>query len=149
VLPPGVPAAGDREGGITIESFKTLWPELEWENKVNLAVPPGGNFEAALVRVMRATNMTIVGVKDACKKVEGRRITDEEAKREIAKLGELLKIDFISVNLYAKTIFGEDALANVSLQVDENNNLSGSVRFRARTQGIALSLGDKISKLVK
>lgn len=50
------------------------------------------------------------------------------------------------VNLrYARSIFGEDALANVSLEKNPDGSLSGSVRIRSRTQGIALSLGDRIT----
>ncbi len=53
---------------------------------------------------------------------------------------------FLAANLYAKSIFGEDALANVCLeQVVPGEVISGHIRIRAKTQGIALSLGDKIS----
>ena len=41
--------------------------------------------------------------------------------------------------------FGEDALANVSLEKGEDGAIAGHVRIRSKTQGIALSLGDKVS----
>merc|ERR1712060_967478 len=52
---------------------------------------------------------------------------------------------FVAVNLYAKSIFGEDALANISIEKMPDGKLTGSVRIRSRTQGIALSLGDRIT----
>lgn len=54
------------------------------------------------------------------------------------------KCDFLSANLYAKSVFGEDALANVSIEIN-NGKISGWIRIRSKTQGIALSLGDKIT----
>lgn len=52
---------------------------------------------------------------------------------------------FLAANLYAKSVFGEDALVNVSLERTAEGKLAGNVRIRAKTQGIALSLGDKIT----
>lgn len=63
---------------------------------------------------------------------------------------------FLSANLYAKSVFGlqfciysitlkgEDALGNVSVESD-NGKISGFIRIRSKTQGIALSLGEKIT----
>jgi coatomer subunit beta len=39
---------------------------------------------------------------------------------------------------------GEDALANLSIEKQEGI-LTGHIRIRSKTQGIALSLGDKVS----
>lgn len=39
---------------------------------------------------------------------------------------------------------GEDALANLSIEKTEAG-ITGHVRIRSKTQGIALSLGDKIT----
>ncbi len=71
--------------------------------------------------------------------------------------------DFLSANLCAKSVFGktasfsiftacsrnytgEDALANISLEKTEDGSITGHVRIRSKTQGIALSLGDKITQ---
>ena len=45
------------------------------------------------------------------------------------------------------SVFGEDALVNVSVEKksDADGKLSGHVRIRSKTQGIALSLGDRIT----
>lgn len=52
---------------------------------------------------------------------------------------------YLAANLYAKSIFGEDALVNLSVEKQADGKLSGYVRIRSKTQGIALSLGDKIT----
>jgi hypothetical protein len=38
---------------------------------------------------------------------------------------------------------GEDALANLSIEKTEEGNIQGHVRIRSKTQGIALSLGER------
>lgn len=74
--------------------------------------------------------------------------------------------DFLSANMYAKSLFGqlifpfpsrlistdvwmrrtgEDALANLSIERTEAGTIVGHVRIRSKTQGIALSLGDRIT----
>ena len=52
---------------------------------------------------------------------------------------------FLSANMYARSLFGEDALANLSIEQLEDGSIQGHVRIRSKTQGIALSLGDKIT----
>jgi len=42
-------------------------------------------------------------------------------------------------------ILGEDALANLSIERTDTGTITGHVRIRSKTQGIALSLGDKIT----
>ena len=49
----------------------------------------------------------------------------------------------MAANLYAKSVFGEDALVNVSVEKQPDGKLAGYIRIRSKTQGIALSLGDK------
>lgn len=48
-----------------------------------------------------------------------------------------------------KSVFGEDALVNVSVEKKEDNDgkLAGYIRIRSKTQGIALSLGDRITSV--
>lgn len=52
---------------------------------------------------------------------------------------------FLAANLYAKSVFGEDALFNISVEKQADMKLNGYIRIRSKTQGIALSLGDKIT----
>jgi coatomer subunit beta len=55
--------------------------------------------------------------------------------------------NFLAANLYARSVFGEDALVNVSVERkdDGDGKLSGYIRIRSKTQGIALSLGDRFT----
>ena len=49
---------------------------------------------------------------------------------------------FLSANLYARSVFGEDALANLSCEQETPGGpVTGFVRIRSRSQGVALSLG--------
>ncbi|KAJ2657370.1 coatomer subunit beta [Coemansia sp. RSA 1200] len=108
--------------------FHAMWTEFEWENKVNMApmreASAALDLRSYLAHIMKATNM-------AC-------LTPENALA-----GDC---GFLSANLYARSIFGEDALANVSIEKPADSApITGHIRIRAKTQGIALSLGDKIS----
>ncbi|KAJ1824208.1 coatomer subunit beta [Coemansia sp. RSA 2599] len=108
--------------------FHAMWTEFEWENKVNMATTREAaenlDLRAYLKHIMKATNM-------AC-------LTPDNALA-----GEC---GFLSANLYARSIFGEDALANISIEkLTDDSPITGHIRIRAKTQGIALSLGDKIS----
>lgn len=135
-----------------------MWTEFEWENRVNVSTTMsyvsfimllGGRAHADapsdprdyLKHVMKATNMS-------CLTPEG------------AISGEC---DFLSANMYARSLFGksyllcgteaslnlyplgEDALANLSVERTEAGTIIGHVRIRSKTQGIALSLGDRIT----
>ncbi|KAI5853585.1 adaptin N terminal region-domain-containing protein [Tricharina praecox] len=103
----------------TETQFRTMWTEFEWENKVNI------NSKAKSLRefldgLMKATNM-------AC-------LTPEASLEGDCR--------FLSANLYAKSVFGEDALANLSIEKDgDDGPVTGFVRIRSRSQGLALSLG--------
>jgi len=44
-------------------------------------------------------------------------------------------------------VFGEDALVNVSVEKKDDGKLTGYIRIRSKTQGIALSLGDRITSV--
>ncbi len=105
--------------------FRAMWFEFEWENKI----PVKSNNEQVTLRefldhITKATNMNC--------------LTPESALS-----GEC---EFLSANLYARSSFGEDALANVSIEKLGDGKIDGFVRIRSKTQGIALSLGDKITK---
>ena len=109
-------------------AFKSMWQEFEWENKivVNTNINSPEDFIALLCK---HTNLSFVGTEDQIK-----------AAKTLLRTSQ-----FAAVNLYAKSIFDEDALANVSLE--RGGELVGTVRIRSRTQGIALSLGDKVNSV--
>lgn len=106
----------------TDAAFRTMWAEFEWENKVavNTVIQDEKEF---LEHIIKSTNMKCLTAPSA---LEG-------------------ECGFLAANLYAKSVFGEDALVNVSIEKQADGKLSGYIRIRSKTQGIALSLGDKIT----
>jgi len=103
-------------------AFRNMWAEFEWENKVavNTSIKDVKEF---LDHLVTSTNMKCL-----------KRALDTDC-------------GFLAANLYAKSVFGEDALVNVSVEQLPDGKLSGYIRIRSKTQGIALSLGDKIPML--
>ncbi|WPG99908.1 Hypothetical protein R9X50_00272900 [Acrodontium crateriforme] len=102
--------------------FRTMWTEFEWENKVNInaQMPEGTGLREFMARLMKVTNMSCL-TPDA------------------SLSGDC---QFLSANLYARSVFGEDALANLSVEKEgENGPVTGFLRIRSRSQGLALSLG--------
>ncbi|EOY29226.1 Clathrin/coatomer adaptor [Theobroma cacao] len=106
----------------TDAAFRTMWAEFEWENKVavNTVIQDEKEF---LDHIIKSTNMKCLTAPSA---LDG-------------------ECGFLAANLYAKSVFGEDALVNVSIEKQADGKLSGYIRIRSKTQGIALSLGDKIT----
>ncbi|KAE8682533.1 Coatomer subunit beta-1 [Hibiscus syriacus] len=106
----------------TDAAFRTMWAEFEWENKVavNTVIQDEKEF---LEHIIKSTNMKCLTPVSA---------RDDEC-------------GFLAANLYAKSVFGEDALVNLSVEKQADGKLSGYIRIRSKTQGIALSLGDKIT----
>jgi len=134
-------------------AFRTMWSEFEWENKINIntSITEVGAF---LEHIMRNTNMSIVGRSykqsaSGSKDQKKGKLTSEDVQEMLNEAVGIKKLietsSFVAVNLYAKSIFGEDALANISIEKLPEGKLTGSVRIRSRTQGIALSLGDRIT----
>ncbi|GFS44612.1 coatomer, beta subunit [Actinidia rufa] len=103
-------------------AFRTMWAEFEWENKVavNSVIQDEKQF---LNHIIKSTNMKCLTAPSA---LDG-------------------DCGFLAANLYAKSAFAEDALVNVSIEKQADGKLSGYIRIRSKTQGIALSLGDKIT----
>ena len=102
-------------------AFRAMWAEFEWENKVAVSTLLTDE-RAYLDHVVAATNM--------------RCLTPASARAGDA--------GFLAANLYARSVFDEDALVNVAVERAADGKLSGFVRIRSKTQGIALSLGDKL-----
>jgi len=108
-------------GEVSDSAFRSMWAEFEWENKVevNTSFTDLGKF---LDFVLESTNMkclTLRGIED--------------------------QSGYLSANLYARSVFGEDALVNICVEKGQDESLAGYIRIRSKTQGIALSLGDKIT----
>lgn len=114
------------------EEFRNMWAEFEWENKVAIHTNIS-TMKEFLNHIITHTNMTCMN-----------EISDSE-----------LTSNFLAANLYAKSVFGEDALVNISVErkddanmtAGDTNRLVGYIRIRSKTQGIALSLGDRITAI--
>ncbi|CEG36146.1 coatomer subunit [Plasmopara halstedii] len=106
----------------TDSAFRSMWAEFEWENKVAVNTDLSNVFEF-LQHVVDKTNMRCM--------------------TPTASLGG--DTNFLAANLYAKSVFGEDALVNLSVEKQDNGRIAGYIRIRSKTQGIALSLGDRIT----
>eukprot|EP00173_Palmaria_palmata_P004927 Plantae.Rhodophyta-Palmaria_palmata.ctg7742.p1 GENE.Plantae.Rhodophyta-Palmaria_palmata.ctg7742~~Plantae.Rhodophyta-Palmaria_palmata.ctg7742.p1 ORF type:complete len:392 (-),score=93.20 Plantae.Rhodophyta-Palmaria_palmata.ctg7742:322-1449(-) len=103
---------------VTDAAFRTMWDANEWENAVQCSGK--SSLSEFLAFVMETTNMKCITLKGS---------EDESG--------------YLSANLYAKSIFGEDALLNVCAEKATDGAIVGKIRIRSRTQGIALSLGDR------
>lgn len=114
-----------RPATCTDEVFRSMWAEFEWENKVAISTSIADLIEF-LDHIVTSTNMSCLTPHDRNEKGS-----------------------FLAANLYAKSVFGEDALVNVSVEKKEDNDgkLAGYIRIRSKTQGIALSLGDRITSV--
>ncbi|KAI8057845.1 adaptin N terminal region-domain-containing protein [Syncephalis plumigaleata] len=110
----------------TENQFRNMWTEFEWENKINV-VTSITDLREYLKFLQKRTNMNCLTPPQAMSGDCG----------------------FLSANLYARSIFGEDALANLSIEKRGDAPITGHIRIRSKTQGIALSLGDKISNAQK
>ncbi|KAH4151216.1 coatomer subunit beta [Parastagonospora nodorum] len=103
----------------TETQFRTMWTEFEWENKVNIN-SKAKTLREFLKQLMASTNMSC--------------LTPEASMKGDCQ--------FLSANLYARSVFGEDALANLSIEQEGTSGpITGFVRIRSRSQGLALSLG--------
>lgn len=113
-----------RPATCTDEVFRSMWAENEWENKVAISTSIE-DLQVFLKHMVKSTNMSCLTPIDNSEKGS-----------------------FLAANLYARSVFGEDALVNVSVEKKESDGkLSGYIRIRSKTQGIALSLGDRITNV--
>jgi hypothetical protein len=55
---------------------------------------------------------------------------------------------FIAANLNAKSKFGEDCLINISVEAVKDG-LNGLIRIRAKTEGMAGCIGQRIKTVIK
>lgn len=103
-------------------TFRAMWADFEWENKVSVNTNVTSLHEFIHL-IARQTNMRILTPVDTLPST----------------------VSFLVANLYARSVFGEDALVNISVESRQEGAIKGHVRIRAKTQGVALSIGDRIS----
>ncbi|EGC35086.1 hypothetical protein DICPUDRAFT_47895 [Dictyostelium purpureum] len=102
--------------------FRNHWLEFEWENKI----PVNTNIGDLVQYVRHISKVTNMGI-----------LTPEVHLSN--------ETGILSANLCAKSVFGEDALANICIEKQNDGKISGYIRIRAKAQGIAVSLGEKIA----
>ena len=110
----------------TENTFRKMWTELEWENKISIKVNMK-SLKEYLQLLMAKTNTKCLtpGAVDG----------DE--------------CNVLAANLYSRSTFGEDALANLSIEILEDGIITGHLRIRSESQGLALSLGDKVAEITR
>ncbi|KAG7665806.1 SEC26 [[Candida] subhashii] len=104
--------------------FRKMWNEFEWENKITIKSPID-SLKEYMDELMKGTNMNCL--------TPG------------AVIGE--ECQFLSANLYSRSTFGEDALANLCIEKQTDGPIIGHVRIRSKGQGLALSLGDRVASI--
>ncbi|XP_011270435.1 hypothetical protein CAOG_08795, partial [Capsaspora owczarzaki ATCC 30864] len=104
------------------EEFRSMWATFDWEN--SLPVLTGlTSLTDYLHYFEKITNMKTLTTDAALMSDSG----------------------ILVANLAAKSLFGEDALANLSIELTGEGRIVGRVRIRSRTQGIAVALGKKFT----
>ncbi|CDK25632.1 unnamed protein product [Kuraishia capsulata CBS 1993] len=111
----------------TEATFRKLWNEFEWENKITIKYCHMPTLKDYLDTLLKGTNMNCL--------TPG------------AVIGE--ECQFLSANLYARSSFGEDALANLCIEKTADDRIVGHVRIRTKGQGLALSMGDRVAAIVR
>ena len=115
--------------------FRSMWAEFEWENKVGPM--PGGSLLARLLAVVHAVTLSDMMAQVAVNTV----ITDVNQFLEHIVSSTNMKCltppsalqgecGFLAANLYARSVFGEDALVNVSVEKQPDGKLAGYIRIR-------------------
>lgn len=106
--------------------FRKMWNEFEWENKITIKSTMN-SLKEYLEELMKGTNMNCL--------TPGAIMGEEDCQ-------------FLSANLYSRSSFGEDALANLCIEKQTDGGpIIGHVRIRSKGQGLALSLGDKVASI--
>lgn len=108
----------------TESAFRTMWNEFEWENKITIKSKKA-SLKEYLDDLMAGTNMNCL--------TPGAIIGEE--------------CHFLAANLYSRSSFGEDALANLCIEKLADGYIIGHVRIRSKGQGLALSLGDRVASI--
>ncbi len=117
----------------TDAEFRKMWAEFEWENKIAVATNIG-DLEAYLEHILQSTNMNCLTPKQVYTHTHTHTYPRPHTHTPTQALSG--ECGFLAANLYARSIFGEDALANVSVEKPpgSNQSVTGHIRIRAKTQ---------------
>ena len=149
----------------TETQFRTMWTEFEWENKVNIN-SKASSLRTFLTQLMDVTHMSCLtpeaSLQGDCQFLSANlyaRSIFGKISRSITPTPPppppppplfpslsahcvLFSLGCQKANILAPVAVGEDALANLSIEKhSEDGPVTGFVRIRSRSQGLALSLG--------
>ena len=107
--------------------FKKKWSEYEWENKiiVKTSITDLKDYVEFLANTLNVQLLTNIEDNDH-------------------------KAGFLVANFYTKSKFEEDCLLNVSIEKTvsaEGGKINGLIRVRAKTEGMALCMGEKCKQV--
>ncbi|CAG9313965.1 unnamed protein product [Blepharisma stoltei] len=105
--------------------FRQLWQDFKWESPVSVNSPKTNLLEY-VQKLSKMSNMAI--------------LTPESVM--------LCSEHFLVCNLYGQSRFAEDALMNVSIERKENG-IAGNIRIRAKTDGMAKCLGERVGGITQ
>ncbi len=139
-------------------AFRSMWADFEWENKVSVNTNIT-NLHEFVRHIARMTNMRILTPIDArpstvsflaanlyARSTFGawsRRRRRRRRRRRQPPASPRPREPL------SPPPAGEDALVNVSVENKPDGSIRGHIRIRAKTQGVALSLGDRITSKQK
>lgn len=106
----------------TENEFRDMWSQYSWESKIAVVTE--------LKTLQDYANLII-------KKSNMKCVTPESDEM------------FLTSNLYAKSRFGEDAMANISIEYSTEGKVVGTVRIRAKNEGMAKCLAEKFDSIQK
>eukprot|EP01130_Rhizamoeba_saxonica_P015177 TRINITY_DN6761_c0_g1_i1.p1 TRINITY_DN6761_c0_g1~~TRINITY_DN6761_c0_g1_i1.p1 ORF type:complete len:925 (+),score=213.13 TRINITY_DN6761_c0_g1_i1:57-2831(+) len=107
------------------DTFRSMWSSFGWENIISINTEQT-DINAFVDHIVDVTNIKCVGdsIDYSC--------------------------GFLTANFYAKSVFGEDALVNLSIEQNElTGKLEGFVKIRSEKKGMCASLGEKIIRAQK
>jgi coatomer subunit beta len=111
--------------------FKLKWAEYEWENKVHVSTPLT-DLKAYVEYFAKEMNIKLMT-----------QITEADQQA-----------GFLVANFYTRSKFQEDCLLNVSIEKivevsgdQQNVRITGMIRLRAKTEGMALCVGERCKQL--
>jgi len=106
--------------------FREHWVKFEWQNKVDV-------------------NTDIQDLQEYLNHIA--KITKMQLLTPIDKLNG--DCQFIAANFYATSVFGEYVLMNASIELKPDKKITGLIKIRCKSEGICLSLGEKITNKQK
>jgi coatomer subunit beta len=116
------PASYMRPEKIDSLLFRKKWETLEWEKKIMIGAP-AASLEAFLDKVAKGAKMCVIAETD-------------------------FALPFLTTNLYTKSFFGEEVLANVNVEFADGK-VSGFIRLRTDSQAMAVSYTHLLQSLDK